>query len=166
MLVGSGSELQLFVQFAKSSIFFLKWDSKCQLIIMFQCYSQYCMHWQSQNLFGFPVWHLRLQQANFLVPANFLQVMTKETVMALCSNDSYTFCSAGKKGCHDFLTSRYGSFNEKCCSKVSHIRVSEKDSILTSFHRLASSCFWLFIILAWELSPPLLLNFSSVSTKT
>lgn len=47
--------------------------------------------------------------------------------------------------------------------------VSEMDSILISFHSLASSGFWLFIILARCLgaagSPPLLLNFSSVSTK-
>lgn len=49
------------------------------------------------------MWHLRLQQADFLVPVNFLHVMTKETVMALCSNDSYIFCSVGKKGCQDFF---------------------------------------------------------------
>lgn len=61
------------------------------------------MHQQSQNLLGFLMWHLRLQQADFLVPVNFLHVMTKETVMALCSNDSYIFCSVGKKGCQDFF---------------------------------------------------------------
>lgn len=146
--VGSGSELQLLVQFAKWSIFSLKWDLKCKLIMLFWCYNQYCMHWQSQNLLEFPVWHLRLQQADFRVPVNFLHVMTKKTVMASCSNDFYIFCSVRKKGCQDFLTSKYGSFNEKHWSKVSHIRVSEMDSILTSCHRLAGSGFWLFIILA------------------
>lgn len=75
----------------------------------------------------------------FAVTCQHIWVMTKETVMALCSNGSHSFCSIEKKGCQDFLTSKYGHFSESCCSEVSHTQdgISEMDSVLTSLCRLA-----------------------------
>lgn len=64
------------------------------------------------------------------VTCRLLPAVTNKTLMALCPNSSHSCCSAAKKGCQEILTSKDGSFSERCCSEVSLVweRISEMES--------------------------------------